>query len=80
MGKNIKIFTTPTCHYCKMTKEFLDEKGIQYENIDVTTNETARNEMIKSSGQMGVPVVDIDGELIIGFNKEKLAKLLGISV
>ena len=69
MEHNIKIYTTPTCHYCKMAKEFLD----------VTQDETARNEMIEKSGQMGVPVIDIDGQVLVGFNKEKLAELAGVS-
>jgi len=61
-----------------MTKEFLDEHTIPYTAIDVTKDAVARDEMIKRSGQMGVPVIDIDGELIIGFNKEKLSEKLGI--
>lgn len=61
-----------------MTKEFLDEHGIPYTAIDVTKDTVARDEMIKKSGQMGVPVIDIDGELIVGFNKEKLSEKLGI--
>ncbi|MAZ40900.1 NrdH-redoxin [bacterium] len=79
MEHNIKIYTTPTCHYCKMTKEFLDENNVKYEAVDVTQDETARNEMIEKSGQMGVPVIDIDGQVLVGFNKEKLAELAGIS-
>lgn len=75
---DIKIYTTPTCHYCKMTKEFLDEHDIKYEAVDVTTNEEARNEMIEKSGQMGVPVIDIDGQVLVGFNKEKMSELLKI--
>lgn len=79
MDKKVKIYTTPTCMYCKMAKEFFSEHNVTYENIDVTQNETEKEEMIKKSGQMGVPVIDIDGEIIIGFNKEKLSELLGIS-
>tara|TARA_B100000745_G_scaffold297711_1_gene245042 strand:- start:7791 stop:7982 length:192 start_codon:yes stop_codon:yes gene_type:complete len=62
-----------------MTKEFLDENNVKYEAVDVTQDETARNEMIEKSGQMGVPVIDIDGQVLVGFNKEKLAELAGIS-
>ncbi len=79
MEKSVRIFTTPTCTYCKMTKEYLDEKKVAYDAIDVTTDEKARDEMIQKSGQMGVPVIDIDGEIIVGFNKDKIAELLGIS-
>lgn len=79
MAENITVYTTPTCTYCKMTKEFLDEHGIEYKAIDVTQDEEARNAMIEKSGQMGVPVIDIDGEILVGFNKEKLSELLGVS-
>lgn len=79
MDKQVKIYTTPTCTYCKMTKEFFDENNVQYENVDVTQDEAARNEMVEKSGQMGVPVIDIDGEIVVGFNKDKLAELLGIN-
>ena len=78
MDKNVKIYTTPTCTYCKMAKEFFDENNVRYENVDVTQDEVARNEMVEKSGQMGVPVIDIDGEIVVGFNKDKLAELLGI--
>jgi len=61
-----------------MTKEFLDENKVAYNAVDVTTDEVARNEMIEKSGQMGVPVIDIDGQVLVGFNKEKLSELVGI--
>jgi len=80
MDTQVKIYTTPTCVYCKMTKEFFTENGVKYEELDVTKDAVARNEMIERSGQMGVPVIDIGGELIVGFNKGKLAELLGIKV
>jgi len=79
MEHKIKIYTTPTCTYCRMTKEFLDGHSIPYDAIDVTKDATARNEMIERSGQMGVPVIDIDGELTVGFNKERLIEKLGIT-
>jgi glutaredoxin-like YruB-family protein len=72
----IKIFSTPTCPYCYTLKEFLKEKGFEFEDIDVSQDAVAREEMIKKSGQMGVPVVDIDGEIVVGFDKEKICKLL----
>jgi glutaredoxin-like YruB-family protein len=74
----IRVFSTPTCPYCVTLKSFLDEKGIQYEDIDVAENEQAREEIIKKSGQMGVPVVEIDGEIIVGFDKARISQLLGI--
>lgn len=74
----ITIYTTPTCVYCKMTKDFFKEQNIKYAEKDVTTDQAAQEEMIKKSGQMGVPVIDVDGNLIVGFDKEKLSGLLGI--
>jgi glutaredoxin-like YruB-family protein len=74
----VKIFTTPMCPYCHTLKEFLKEKGIEFEEIDVSKNKKAREEMVKKSGQMGVPVVEIDGQIVVGFDKEKICKLLGI--
>lgn len=78
MNKKVKIYSTSTCSYCIRTKQFLTENNIEFENIDVTTNETAAEEMIKKSGQMGVPILDIDGEIVVGFDKEKIKSLLGL--
>jgi len=64
----VKIYTTPTCPWCKKTKIFLKEKKVKYQEFDVSTNEKARKEMIDKSRQMGVPVLDINGEIIIGFD------------
>lgn len=75
---NVKIYSTPTCPYCKLAKEFMTEKGVEYENIDVSTDTAAAQEMIKKSGQMGVPVIEVDGKIIVGFDKEQLAKVLGV--
>lgn len=74
----IKIYSTPTCVYCRMARQFLDEQKIAYTDYDVATDAEKRNEMIERSGQMGVPVIDVDGELIIGFDKARLMQLLGI--
>jgi len=75
----IRVFSTPTCPYCVTLKAFLDEHNIEYEDIDVATDEKAQKEMIQKSGQMGVPVVEIDGQIIIGFDRGKISKLLGIT-
>lgn len=75
---SVKIFSTPTCPYCKMAKQFLTENNIQFENIDVSSNQSAAQEMISKSGQMGVPVLDIDGQIVVGFDKGKIKQLLGI--
>jgi len=74
----IKIFSTTGCPYCYTLKEFLKKHDIEFEDIDVSTNEKALEEMIEKSGQMAVPVVDIDGQIIVGFDKEKISKLLNI--
>ena len=76
--KTVKIYSTPTCHFCAMAKEFLKENNIPFEDIDVLSNVEARREMVEKSDQMGVPVIKIDGNLIIGFQKEKIANFLGI--
>lgn len=75
---NVKIYSTPTCPYCKLTKEFLKEKGIAFAEIDVSADPAAANEMVKKSGQMGVPVIDIDGKIIVGWNKSALEEALGL--
>ncbi len=74
--RNIKTYTTRTCPHCRRLKEFLEKEGVDFENMDVSSDEKARNEMVEKSSQMGVPVIDIDGEIIIGFNKEKIKEKL----
>jgi glutaredoxin-like YruB-family protein len=74
----IKVYSTPACPYCFALKEFLKEKGIDFEEIDVSTNEKAREEIIEKSGQTAVPIIEIDGEIVVGFDKEKIDKLLNL--
>lgn len=74
----IRLFTTPICPYCFSLKRFLEEKGIEVEEIDVTKNEIAMEEMINATQQTTVPVLDIDGEFIVGFDREKICKILKI--
>lgn len=76
--KKITIYTTPTCVYCKLTKAFFKEHNVSYEEKNVAVDADARREMIEKSGQMGVPVVDIDGEILVGFDKDKLSRLIGV--
>ncbi len=76
MKKNIKIYSTPTCPYCKMAKAFLTEKGLEYDDIDVSTDRQAAEEMVDKTGQMGVPVLDIGGTVIIGFDKDAIEAAL----
>ena len=78
MTKSVKVYSTSTCPYCIRAKQFLTENNIQFENIDVSADHAKAQEMIKKSGQMGVPVLDIDGEIIIGFDKERMKQALGI--
>jgi glutaredoxin 3 len=74
----IKIYSTPTCPYCKLVKEFLKEKGIAFVDVDVSGDPQAANEMVKKSGQMGVPVIEIDDQIIVGWNKSALEEALGM--
>ncbi|MBD3264601.1 MAG: NrdH-redoxin [Candidatus Omnitrophica bacterium] len=72
----VKVFSTPTCPYCKMAKEYLSSKGVEFKDIDVSGDESASEEMVNISGQMGVPVIVIDGEPVVGFDKSKIDSLI----
>ena len=74
----IRLFTTPICPYCFSLKKFLEEKGIEVEEIDVSENEIALEEMIKETEQTTVPVLDIDGEFLVGFDRKKICEMLKI--
>lgn len=74
----VKVFSTPICPFCVTLKEFLKDNNIQFEDLDVAENEIARNEMIEKSGQMGVPVIEIDGQIVVGFDQNKIKKLLNL--
>jgi len=74
----VKVFSTPTCAYCVTLKEYLKENNVSFEDIDVSQDQEALNEMVEKSGQMGVPVVEIDKDIIVGFDKEKINQLLSI--
>ncbi len=78
MVKNVKVYSTATCPYCKMLKNFLKKKNVTFEDVDVGKNHSAADEMVKKSGQMAVPVVDIEGKIITGFNREEISKLLNV--
>lgn len=75
----IKIYSTPSCQYCKVAKEFLTSHNVAYEDINVATDPVAREEMVTKSGQLGVPVFDIDGQIMVGYNEQLLTKVIGIS-
>ena len=72
----VKVYSTSTCPWCHKAKDFLKEKNVKFEDIDVGADQKAANEMLEKSGQMGVPVIDIDGKIIVGFDKEEMEKLL----
>jgi len=74
----VKIYITPNCPYCFTLKEFLKEKGVKFEEIDVSKEEKSKEELIKKSGRMEVPIIEIDGEIVVGFDKEKICRLLKI--
>ncbi|MDD5238773.1 MAG: glutaredoxin family protein [Candidatus Omnitrophica bacterium] len=78
MDKQVKVYSTPTCPWCMRTKQFLKENNINFQDIDVSSDQAAAEEMVQKSGQMGVPVLDIDGQIIVGFDKEKIKQSLGI--
>lgn len=74
----VKVYSTPTCPWCKKAKDFFQANNVTYTDLNVADDEAARNDMMKRSGQMGVPVIDIDGDIIIGYDLPKLKNKLGI--
>lgn len=75
----VKVYSTPTCPYCVLVKDFLKQHKIKFEDIDVSKNKEAAEEMIRKTRQYGVPVIEIEGELIIGFDREAIKKALQIA-
>ena len=76
--KNVTVYSTPTCPWCIRTKQFLKENNVPFTDLDVSSNSEKAEEMTQKSGQMGVPVLDIEGTIIVGFDKEKIKQSLGI--
>lgn len=76
--QNITIYSTPTCVYCNMAKTFFKANNVAFTDYNVATDLAKRKEMIDKTGQMGVPVIDLNGEIVVGFNEEKLKSTLGI--
>jgi len=74
----VTIYSTPTCVYCKMAKEFFAKNNVAYEEHDVASDAKAREEMVSKSHQLGVPVIDIDNQIIIGFDQRNIEKALGL--
>ena len=77
--KNVEIYSTPSCHFCHMAKEFFKKNNIAFTDYDVSTDQAKRAEMIERSGQMGVPVILVDSEMVIGFNESRLKEMLIIA-
>lgn len=76
--KNVIIYTTPTCGFCHMAKAYFKQHDIKYEEKDVSQDIMAAQEMVDKSGQMGVPVIDVEGDITIGFDRPKIDHILGI--
>ena len=74
----VKIFSTPSCAYCELLKEFLKDKGVEFESIDVSQDEESQNYIMEKTGKITVPVAEIDGEIVIGFDKPKIMELLNL--
>jgi len=79
MVHQVKVYSTPTCPWCKRTKQFLDENKIPYQNFDVASDKDARDEMVNKTSQLGVPVVDIDGDILVGFDEKWLRQKLDLT-
>ena len=78
MAKSVIVYSTPTCPFCIRAKQFLKDNNVQFEDIDVSENHDKAQEMIKKSGQMGVPVLEIDGKIVVGFDKDKIKESLDL--
>ncbi len=76
--QNVTIYSTPSCHFCHMAKDFFKENNVPFTDHDVASDGAMRQEMMDKSGQMGVPVIIIGNDLIVGFNKPKIVELLGL--
>jgi len=76
--KKVIIYSTPTCHFCHLAKDYFNENKIVFEEKNVLTDLDARQEMMSKSGQMGVPVIDIEGKIIVGFDQQTIDSELGI--
>ncbi len=72
------VFSTPTCSFCNMAKKYFREKGIKFKDVDVSRDPIAARDMVRRSGQQGVPVIDINGKIVVGFDRPKIDRYLGI--
>ena len=78
MDKKVTIYSTPTCHYCHMAKDFFDQSGVKYEDYNVVSDLAKRQEMVDKSGQMGVPVIIVGDQMVVGFDQPFLEEILGL--
>ena len=78
MQKTVTIYSTPVCHFCHAAKDFFNENNIAFTDIDVASNQDKRQEMIEITGQMGVPVIRIEDDVIVGFDEDKIKELLAV--
>jgi glutaredoxin-like YruB-family protein len=78
MAKNVKVYSTPACPWCIRLKQFLKENNIEFQNIDVSSDQQSVDELMQKSGQMGVPVLDIEGQIIVGFDRDSIKSALGL--
>jgi len=74
----VKVYSTPSCPYCVALKGFLEENKVEFKEVDISKDEESMKVIVEKTGQMGVPVIDIDGELIVGFDRQKIVELLNI--
>ncbi len=79
MDKKVEIYSTATCHFCHMAKDWLGSKNISYVDYNVGVDAEKRKEMVEMTGQLGVPVIKIGNDVMVGFNQEKMAELLGVA-
>ena len=78
MAREVRVYSTPTCPWCKKVKQLLDENNVAYKNLDVASDKAAREEMLGKTGQIAVPVVDIDGEIVVGYDEKWLKQKLNL--
>jgi glutaredoxin 3 len=78
MDKKVIVYSTSRCPFCVRVKQFLKDNSVSFEDFDVSADQSKLEEMVKKSGQMGVPVVDIEGEIIVGFDKDRISRALGL--
>lgn len=74
----VTIYSTPTCTYCQLAKQFFTENNVEYTEVDVAADAEKRTEMIEKTGQMGVPVIEVDDQVVVGFDEGKVREMLGM--